>query len=71
MKSHSLKFLRVAVALLCVLALTFLFIDFTGIAAHYLAWLAKIQLVPALLAVNVLAIVLLAALTLLFGRLYC
>lgn len=34
-------------------------------------WLAKIQLVPAILSVNVTVIVLLLILTLLFGRIYC
>ena len=53
MKSHSLKFLRIVVAVVLLLALTWLFVDFTGAAAVKLAWLAKIQLVPALLAVNV------------------
>ena len=71
MKSHSLKFLRIVVAVVALLALTWLFVDFTGAAAVRLAWLAKIQLVPVLLAVNVVAILILALLTLVFGRLYC
>lgn len=71
MKSHSLKFLRIVVAVVALLALTWLFVDFTEAAAVRMAWLAKIQLVPALLAVNVVAIVILALLTLVFGRLYC
>ena len=71
MKSHSLKFLRIVVAVVLLLALTWLFVDFTGAAAVKLAWLAKIQLVPALLAVNVVAIAVLALLTIVFGRIYC
>lgn len=71
MKSHSLKFLRIVVAIVSLFALTWLFVDFTGAAAVRLAWLAKIQLVPALLAVNVVVILILALLTLVFGRLYC
>ena len=71
MKSHSLKYLRIAVALLSVVVLTLLFVDFTGYSAARVAFMAKIQVVPALLAVNVAAIVLLAALTLIFGRIYC
>lgn len=71
MKSHSLKFLRIAVALVFLLGLTFLFIDFSGRAAVWLAWIAKIQVIPAILAVNVIAIIFLVALTFIFGRLYC
>lgn len=71
MKSHSIKFLRIVVAIVSFLALTWLFVDFTGAAAVKLAWLAKIQLVPALLAVNVVAVAILALLTFVFGRLYC
>lgn len=71
MKSHSLKYLRIVFAVLFITALSLVFVDFSGRAALWLAWTAKIQLVPALLAVNVTAIVILAALTLVFGRVYC
>lgn len=71
MRSHSLKFLRIFVAIIFLIGLTLLFVDFSGRAAVWLAWVAKIQVVPALLAVNVIAIIFLAALTLVFGRLYC
>ena len=69
MKSHSLKFLRIVVAIVSLFAFTWLFVDFTGAAAVRLAWLAKIQLVPVLLAVNVVAILILALLTLVFASL--
>ncbi|MCM1067857.1 MAG: 4Fe-4S binding protein [Muribaculaceae bacterium] len=71
MKSHSLKYLRIAAGLLVGLGLVLLFADFTGAVGAHLAVLAKIQLVPALLAANLAAIALLAALTLIFGRIYC
>lgn len=71
MKSHSLKYLRMALAVLCLLAAVVLFADFTGYAAAHWAWLAKIQAVPALLALNLGALALLVVLTLVFGRLYC
>ncbi len=51
--------------------LTLLFLDFTGTLHAYLGWLAKLQFLPAVLALNVAAIVLTLALTLIFGRLYC
>ncbi len=71
MKSHSLKYLRIAAGILFLVCLTLVFVDFSGRAALWLAWIAKIQLVPALLAVNITAIIVLALLTLVFGRLYC
>ena len=51
--------------------ITLLFLDFTGTLHHWLGWLAKIQFLPALLALNVVVVVALLALTLIFGRIYC
>ena len=51
--------------------ITLLFLDFTGTAHHWLGWLAKIQFLPAVLALNVVVIVALVLLTLVFGRIYC
>ena len=51
--------------------ITLLFLDFTGTLHTWLAWLAKIQFLPALLALNVGVVVALVLLTLLFGRIYC
>ncbi len=48
-----------------------MFLDFTGMAHKWLAWTASIQFLPALLAVNVLVLLFLVALTLLLGRVYC
>ena len=67
----NLRKLRTAVAAVVLVAITLLFLDFTGTAHRFLGWLAKIQLLPALLALNVGVVVLLVVLTLLFGRLYC
>lgn len=47
-------------ATVAILAITLLFVDFTGIAARWLSFLPKIQLVPALLALNLGALCLLA-----------
>ncbi len=66
---NRLRFSRVVVACIVLAAAVLLFLDFTG--STHLAWLAKIQLVPALLATNVVIVLCLLALTLLFGRLYC
>jgi len=61
---------RIAATIFFVLV-TLLFLDFTGAVHLWFGWLAKIQLVPAILAVNVIIIIALALLTLLFGRIYC
>lgn len=51
--------------------LTLMFLDFTGTLHHFLSWMAKMQLLPALLSVNAVAIAFLVVLTLVFGRIYC
>ncbi|MGL4957091.1 MAG: 4Fe-4S binding protein [Bacteroidales bacterium] len=66
-----LRTLRVLSASLFWGLITLLFLDFTGTIHSYFGWLAKIQFLPALLALNVGIIVGLVVLTLLFGRLYC
>ena len=66
-----LRKIRLTLAVLSLMAITGLFLDFTGTLHGYLGWLAKIQFLPALLALNVGVIILLVALTLLVGRVYC
>jgi len=66
-----LKYFRIAVEVLSFLLITALFVDFSGTVVPFAGWLAKIQLFPAVLSLNVLVLVLLAVATLLFGRLYC
>ena len=51
--------------------ITLLFLDFTGTIHTWFGWMAKIQFLPALLALNVGVIIGLVALTLLMGRIYC
>ncbi len=66
-----LKKLRVVLAALSFLLITLVFLDFTGTIHLWFGWLAKVQLIPAILAVNVAVIVILVLLTLIFGRIYC
>lgn len=66
-----LQKIRIIAAALCFTLITLLFLDFTGTIHAWFGWLAKIQFLPAVLALNVGVIVLLVALTLLFGRVYC
>lgn len=66
-----LRKLRIAVALVSVTLVTLLFLDFSGTLHQWLGWLAKIQFLPALLAMNAGVVISLILLTLLFGRIYC
>jgi len=66
-----LRKIRITLACVCFVLLTLLFLDFTGTLHHYLGWMAKIQFLPAVLALNIGIIILLVVLTLLFGRTYC
>ena len=58
-------------AVLFFVAVTALFLDFTGTIHEWLGWTAKVQFLPALLAVNAGVVALLVLLTLLAGRVYC
>lgn len=66
-----LKKTRQILAIVSILLVTLLFVDFTGTAHAWFGWMAKIQFLPAVLALNAVVIVALIALTLLFGRVYC
>ena len=66
-----LRKIRIIAAALCFTLITLLFLDFTGTLHAWFGWLAKIQFLPAVLALNVGVVILLIALTLLFGRAYC
>lgn len=48
-----LRKIRIAAALICFLLITLLFLDFTGSLHTWFGWLAKIQFLPAILALNV------------------
>lgn len=50
---------------------TLLFLDFTGTVHAWFGWMAKIQFLPALLALNLGVVLLLVLLTVVFGRIYC
>lgn len=66
-----LRKIRLTLALLFFVAVTALFLDFTGTIHAWLGWTAKVQFLPALLAVNAGVVALLVLLTLLAGRVYC
>lgn len=66
-----LKRIRQTLAVFFFVCITLLFLDFTGTVHTWLGWMAKIQFLPALLALNVSVVLFLVILTLLFGRIYC
>jgi len=66
-----LRKIRTILAVVVFVLITLLFLDFTGTLHHWLSWLAKIQFLPAVMALNVVVVVALLLLTLVFGRIYC
>lgn len=66
-----MKRIRQTAACLCFVLLTLLFLDFTGTLQGWFGWLAKIQFLPALLALNAGVVVALVVMTLVCGRVYC
>lgn len=66
-----LRKIRVTLAVLFFTGITLLFLDFTGTLHAWLGWMAKIQFLPAVMALNVGVVIALVILTFLFGRVYC
>ena len=66
-----LRKIRTILAAVFFILITLLFLDFTGTLHHWLGWMAKVQFLPAVMALNVVVVVVLIALTLVFGRIYC
>lgn len=66
-----LRKIRITLGAVFFVLITLLFLDFTGTLHHWLSWLAKIQFIPAILAMNFIVVALLLILTLVFGRIYC
>ena len=77
-KTHFLRVLRIVLAGVMLVGLTWLFVDTTGLAAQYVGWMAKVQFLPAVLRlfvaaslVTLIVVALTLLLTWLFGRIYC
>ncbi len=66
-----LRKVRLTLATVFFVCITLMFLDFTGVTQSYFSWMAKLQFLPAVLAINVGVVILLVALTLIFGRIYC
>ena len=66
-----LRTIRLTLAVIFFALITLLFLDFTGTLHAWFGWMAKIQFLPAVLALNIGVVLFLAMLTLVFGRIYC
>lgn len=66
-----LRTIRLTTALICFTLVTLLFLDFTGTLHAWFRWLAKVQFLPAVLALNLGVVLFLIVLTWIFGRVYC
>ncbi len=68
---NNLRKVRSTLGFATLIFATLIFLDFTGSIHQYFGWVAKVQLVPAILALNFVVVAVLLVATLLFGRLYC
>ena len=66
-----LKKLRVILATISFILITLLFLDFSGALHAWFGWMAKLQLVPAMLASSIVILIAILLITILFGRIYC
>ncbi len=66
-----LRKIRLTLAIVCFTLITLLFLDFTGTVHTWFGWMAKVQFLPAVLALNVGVVAALLLLTGVLGRVYC
>ena len=66
-----LRKIRIILAAVMFIGITWLFLDFTGTAYHIFSWMPKVQFLEAILAGSLIVVVVLSVLTLVFGRMYC
>ena len=66
-----LRKIRILLASVMFIGITWLFVDFTGTAYHWFGWMPKLQFLEAVLALNVVVVIGLVVLTLILGRIYC
>ena len=69
--TYMLRNIRLTLGILFFALITLLFLDFTGTIHAWFGWMAKIQFLPAILALNLGVVLFLVILTLVFGRIYC
>ena len=66
-----LRKIRITLATICFVLVNVIFLGAGWAVTQHIAWVAKIQFLPALMALNYSVLLVLIACTLLFGRLYC
>ena len=66
-----LRKIRILLAVIFFVGITSLFLDFSGTVQPWLGWMAKLQFLPSVMALNVIALAVVLLLTLAVGRLYC
>ena len=66
-----LRKLRILFATISFILITLLFLDFSGALHAWFGWMAKLQLVPAMLASSIVILIAILLITILFGRIYC
>jgi ferredoxin len=66
-----LRTIRITLATVMLIGITWLFVDFTGTAHHWFGWMPKLQALEAILALNFMVLAFLLVLTLVCGRIYC
>ncbi|MBR0065545.1 MAG: 4Fe-4S binding protein [Paludibacteraceae bacterium] len=66
-----LRKIRISLAVTCFVLVNLLFLGVSWGVSQHIAWVARIQFLPALLALDYAMLLVLIVLTLLFGRLYC
>lgn len=67
----ALKTIRIILAALMLLGITALLLDATGMLHQWLGWMPKLQLLPAILALNFVLVVSIFVVTIVIGRFYC
>lgn len=70
-KKGTLRLVRIALSVIFFTGITLLLMDYSGLLVRYLGWMARLQFLPAVLALNAGVFVSIFCLTLLFGRFYC
>lgn len=69
--AKTLKTIRVLLALIFFIGITFLFVDFRTSTGHWWDWFKYSQLIPAIFSASAISIIILFVITLIFGRIYC
>ena len=66
-----MKWVRVVLAAAMLLGITALLLDSSNLLMHRLGWMPRLQLLPAIMALNVATVISVLVMTFLIGRLYC